>query len=429
MLLLLACRDEAHVGGFRAADEVAFTDGAEGRVRAHYSDRGPNAADQTDLDEDGVPDVAEQAAADAEAALRFYSTWGLAAPVPEAEVGLDGAGGSDALDVALVKRPRPGVVTDACEGRRCAVHLERPADEDYPEMAGPVFRAVLAAYDAREPEWLVEGAAGYAATMFAGGDWIGAVDGDAWLAAPECGLADIDGVALCSAAAAGTGLLWWHFADEVGDAVLLDTIAATVTEDGVDALAAGLAMSGASLVDEWPGVAARNLATGPRSQGRSGDGYWFGGFFEGVVADAEGEQVRERRTFAPLSARYFRVDHAGGPFGVAVDGDAGPLVATVHPVEDGAADGPFSETLGPFPLDAPLALDVPAGGVWVSVSHPDPAEGDVRVRLCLGPDADPCAAGCASVPGGTAWGALAALALLRRRQKPGPPRTSQAAPR
>jgi MYXO-CTERM domain-containing protein len=103
-------------------------------------------------------------------------------------------------------------------------------------------------------------------------------------------------------------------------------------------------------------------------------------------------------------------------------------VVTVHPVAGGADDGPLDPLSGPFPLPAEGALplgEFPAGGVWLSVSHPVYDEGDVAVGVCVGAEdvADPCvpvAAGCATA-GSPGWlGALAAAGIARRR-RPLPP--------
>lgn len=155
--------------------------------------------------------------------------------------------------------------------------------------------------------------------------------------------------------------------------------------------------------------------------------YAGGSQFDGVTADAEGATVRTDTTFVPLSARYYRVDHPGGAFSVAASGVLTNIVASVHPVEEGAADGPLAEAIGPFALDgdAPAALDdVPAGGVWVAVSHVDAHADAADVHLCIGATADvtPCegAAGCASTGTLPIRGfalLLAALGARRRRSR------------
>jgi hypothetical protein len=427
--LLFACAPDEGlaVSAYTPDDALAFVDGAEGRVRAHYSDRGPNAADQTDQDEDDVPDQAEYLAAATESALRFYGTLGFAAPLSESEVGLDPVGGSDALDVYLLTDGPFGAFLDGCVGARCAVHLVAPADDGSFDLGRAAFYAVMAAYDVDEPAWLAEGAAWHMSNRLDGGSLSNIGDGDAWLRVPSCGLAAMVRGNTCRGAADGAGLMWWYLADAVGPDVLRDTIEATVTLDGVDALEAGLAANDARLDEVWPEIVACNLETGPRAD-RDGC-YSFGSMFEGVTADAEGATVRTDTTLVPLSARYYRVDHGGGAFSVAASGDLAHLVATVHPVEDGAADGPLTEAIGPFALDGdpPSALDdVAAGGVWVAVSHVDAHADAADVHICIGATADvtPCASavGCSST-GTLPTRSLPVLALLaalgaRRRSRP-----------
>jgi hypothetical protein len=120
----------------------------------------------------------------------------------------------------------------------------------------------------------------------------------------------------------------------------------------------------------------------------------------------------------PLSARYYRIDHAGGDLRVRVGGDGSPLRVTAQHVWIGGSDGPLGEIMGPFglPTDGTLVIpDVPAGGVWVAVSHVDPAAPAVDVDICIGDGA--CDdAGCAYVPVSGAWvlGVVAMLVGTRR---------------
>ncbi len=428
LLLLLGCRPEVgSPGAYTDADELRTIDGPTGRARVHYSDRGPNAVDHTDRDLDGIPDRAASTVTLAEDTLARFAALGFAAPLAEAEVGLDGLGGSSALDLYLVdlRDTRYGgwAAPDACAGARCVVHLVAPSDEEGTDyvfdevLVHELFHAVQAAYDYTEPGWLLEGPAAHIEEL-AGSrltSWW-----DDYLSRTDCGLADINGLHPCEAAAYGSAILWAYLEARVDEDVLLHTIEATVAHDGVAALEAGLAESGADLAEEWPGFVAWNLATGPRAGGED-DGYEFADDVAGVTADAEGPSLAVPARLAPLSARYYRVDHGGGPLWIGVDGDPGPLRVTVHPVRDGAADGPLAATRGPYGLPADAALDlgeIDAGGVWIAVSNPDAHAGSVEIGLCIGAEADardcrPGVQGCATA-GGPPWLAVVGLLAIRR---------------
>lgn len=96
------------------------------------------------------------------------------------------------------------------------------------------------------------------------------------------------------------------------------------TAVGPDALDAALALHDTSLAAEWSGFAVSLLATGVRS----GDSPFGPGAsdLDGVTATAEGAAVHGTWGFPPLSARYFRIDHAGGPLMLAAAGvgEGGP---------------------------------------------------------------------------------------------------------
>lgn len=408
-------------------------------MRVHYSDRGPNAVDQTDEDDDGVPDRARDAAAVGEEALDWFAFHGFAPPVAEAAVGFEGAGGSDALDIYLMDLsdiPLLGLNhPEACEGQRCATWIAAQSDDAVLDVivSHEVFHAIQAAYDTfGEPAWLVEGSAEFVDDPFQDSVWnegsVADVDGGHYLLLASCGLAQIErGDPDCGAAYYGTALLWQFLAAEVGEDVLLHTWEAAVTLDGTDALDVALARAGTNLREKWPTFAMWNLATGPRAG--SVAGYTLAAYLVGVPWEAEGAAIHHGALWAPLSARYFRLDHPGGDLWVATDDDAGPLMLTAHPVRFGEADGRFTDTWGPFPLSSRaaqlVARDVPAGGVLVSVSHPADDEGAVAVRLCLGTlaDMEPCRARCGTPLAPAYAPLLLAAALLRRRQRPRPPKT------
>jgi hypothetical protein len=417
--------DPRAVALYDYADDVAYLDGPGGAVRVWYSERGPNAADTTDRDDNRVPDIVQQTAQQAEDALAFYAFLGFASPLSERDLGLEALGGSDALDLYLVDPSSVSVWGridfDACETGRCAVHVLLPGNDVSidAQIAWWSFVATQAAYDVDEPDWLFVGTADHACYDLLGGYFVSCRNMDTYFARTGCGLDWIDGERWCAGAAEGTALIWEYF-DAVGvpDA-MLRTIEATVAWDGAAALDAGLRAEGVDLESAWPAFAAANLATGPRAGG-AGTVYPNADSEDGITAEAEGATVADQSDWYPLSARYYRVDHAGGHLWLACEDDPGPLVASVHPVAGGAADGPLASSAGPWGLPAHGALDLgeyDPGGVWVVVSHPrhDGPITRVRFAFCSGEDASACddeLSGCA----GLAWGlgGVPALAAWRR---------------
>lgn len=441
LLGVSACAESAdpvEASLYSAADEVTYLESEDGRVRVHYSDRGPNAIDQTDRHEDGVPDRAQEGVYEVEQALSLYAYLGFADPLSEAEAGREGAGGSAAIDAYLANFPTEDwveAVQEACVGRRCSDSLRLQSDDDYSlesDIVHQVFHLVQDSYDATEPVWLREGTADFMS---------GSLDPQPYLDATDCGLAETETEGRCGNIAASTSLLWAYLDLEaqISPDVLLRTIQATVEVDGVAALEAGLRAENDSLERVWPRFAAQNLATGVR-QAEDGSGYGYNSSVTGITATAEGAAIHDTRTFAPLSARYYRVNHPGGELWLGLSGDGGPLRVSVHPVLSGANDGPVGDfefgavplpSDGTFPL---LSLPLDAGGVWLSVTHVDPDAPSTTVTFCAGTEADATLcetdAGCATGGRGSeARGVLAAaLLLLARRRKasiqnPGPPNT------
>lgn len=459
---------------YSSADDVLSLDGPTGTVRVHYSDRGPNGVDQSDDDENGLPDIAEYTAAEAEDALAYFAFQGFAPPVSDEETSLLNPGGNAALDIYLVDFTQvfgeqdvyAQVRRSGCIDSRCAASILLSNQGGYRPIGSAVFRAIQLAYDGsdREPGWMRSGAA-YRMAMRFDGDVYYAGGFDAYLEASGESLlsapAEIVGTPERSYAFDGTisgfelivdplwnpfdgmALLWWYFDDHVDGDVLRATVEASIDHDGPEALDAGLKSLGSSLEHEWPLFAATNLATGPVRGSRT-DGYHGVRFETGVFASAEGAVVHDARTFAPLSAVYYRIDHDGGPLWLGTNGAPQPLTVTVHAVLDGNGDGPLGEMQGPFALTGgePLKLGTfDAGGVWVSVTHPDLHGAPVDITMCIGSESDvsPCVmdvpSTCSAVPHSPAPFAVlaAALTMHRRkrkqnRQKPGPPNINDTIP-
>jgi hypothetical protein len=251
------------------ADDLAFTDSPSGTVRTWYSERGPNAADTDDFDDDGVPDVAQRVAEAGEGALDFYAFLGFAPPVTERDLGLGPLGGSDALDMYLVAPAATGgfgwLYYDACEGDRCATYVTLSGQDEYPEatVAYQAFGAVLLAYDGVQPNWLGASACDHACRLATGSTgWLECFDGQSYLDHAECGLAKLDGEGECAKARSAAAMLWDYFEGTGHPDAMLRAVEATSNHEGLAILDAAVRELGSRLDDEWPLFAAANLATG-----------------------------------------------------------------------------------------------------------------------------------------------------------------------
>ena len=433
-------------------------DGPTGAVRIHYSDRGPNGVDQTDDDDDGIPDLPQQIAFDAEDVLAFYASRGFAPPLSDEETSWGAPGGNAALDIYLVDFTRVFAEADVygqtrragCIDNRCAATiLLSNQDGTYRPVAWEVFQAVELAYDGsdREPQWLRNGAATRMSSRFESDRYSAGVDADAYLSVADSALADapvrivgtpertsvmdivIDDFEFCVDVAPdpldSASLLWWYFDDHVDGDVILATIEASIDHDGPAALDAGLRSLGTSLREQWPLFAAANVTLGD-ARAADDNPYTSVRATAGVHVSAEGPTIHDARTFQPLSAVYYRVDHDGGELWLGVSGDPGPLTVTVHPVHNGADDGALDAMRGPFGLPRLHSLNLgtyDAGGIWLSVSHPERTLPAIDLTLCIGGKANvsPCAMAapvlCATTPHASPILLVSCMLAVRRRRR------------
>lgn len=392
---------------FDASDELAHWDEPTGIVRVHYSVAGPNATRLDDDDGDLAPDFPQLVASTtAEALAGFTEELGLRAPVPEAELGLE-LGGSPALDVYLVD------FAGAADGRfgvdgctrgplRCAGFLVLENDfagYGYGSLAEAVdvvashegFHAVQAAYGAL-PSWMSEGTAVWAERWYAPQwddflHWCDAYLMDLGRPLDQPPTGPVPGFAYGTA-------LWWDFLSVRHDAELVGEILLGMETpdgeeaDGMTAVVAALEGRGDALVEAFGTFARWNLATGHRAGGA--EAHTYAARLEAVVADEEGPQLDVDARVYPLSARYWRLDHAGGALWLGADAALPGVVVSLHAVEGGAADGVVGEALAVVPVEAAGvvaladAAELPPGGYWLVVARPVVADGSARARVCVG---------------------------------------------
>lgn len=383
---------------FDAGDEVTSFDAEGGGLRVHYSVAGPNSVFLGDEDADGVPDYVTRVAATTSEALAVYTGLGLRAPVSEGEAGVGELGGSGALDVYLIDFGGAadglfGVDGCAADGR-CAGYLVIENDfksygyasttEAIDTVAShELFHAVQAAYAGDLPGYFSEGTAVWAEKVFRAGseDFLGFCD--AYLA--DTGRSINRPPAGPVPAFAYGSALWWDFLISRHDDSLMDALLVAAAE-AEPLVAAGslLEARGDSLAEAWRTFVAWNLATGERA-GRIA-GYPYAAELGGISAEMEGTDIADDERFFPASARYYRVDHAGGPlwFGLA---EAAPgLQFALHAAVDGAVEEALATWDGAEA--GARALGEPAAGeLWISAANPAAEGAVIRAHLCTAGEA------------------------------------------
>lgn len=396
LLLLLApslARAERPTEGglfaFEPDDIVLTHDLPDGSVRVHYTDAGPNAA----------PSLAyvEQVADTTAAALALYTdTLGLRPPIGEAELSLE-LGGSPAFDVYLVDFGGSAdghFIVDACDGPRCAGAFVMENDfkgYGYPSTTAAIdtvtshelFHAVQAAYSRDTPSWFSEGTAVWAERAFRS-------DSQDFLRLCDRYLADT-GRSLFNppsgpvpAFSYGTGL-WWDFLISRAGPDLADALLVASEGDLLQTMPAAIAAADDDLAAAWTEFVAWNLATGPRAGALPGHPY--AAQLVGITETSSGPELDDDLRVFSLSAQYHHLDHPGGPLWFALDVAAPPLQFALHPVESGASDGPVLPAIQRWDATIPAArelADLPAGGYWLTIAHPEVATTSAQTRLCLG---------------------------------------------
>ena len=407
-----SAEDRPTEGGLWSFDDTDVVESWEEptqTVRVHYSVDGPNATRLDDLDDDGVPDFAQDVAERTAESLALFASLGFRAPVPESAIEQE-LGGSPAYDVYLIDfggaaDGRFGV--DGCGNAGCAgfyVVENDFAGYGYATIEEGIttvtshegFHGVQAAYNFL-PDWVSEGTATWAERQF-----------DAESA---------DFVRLCNGLLADTGrpvyqppggpvplfaygtALWFDFLSNRHDAgIIVDFL--TALEDDDAAAAPELVFEGLlaerddDLETAWTTFARYNLATGRRAGATQSHPY--AGRLDGIESDMTADIIHRDARFYPLAASYFNLQHPGGDAWFVSD-DALPDVAfSLHPVGDFADDGAVGDAIATWSSEQASAQrvfeDLPAGGYWVVGTLPVIADGPARANLCIAadPEADEC---------------------------------------
>lgn len=375
---------------FAPEDVLASYDSPDADLRVHYSALGPNAAPLADADADGVPDHVARVAATAAEALERFGELGLRAPLGEAELDLEALGGSAALDVYLVDfgGAADGLFgVDGCAATgACAGHLVIENDfagYGYASAAEAVdtvvshelFHAVQAAYLGGLPLYVSEGTAVWAERAFRpeSRDFLRFCD--KYLADTGRSL-DRPPSGPVPAFAYGTAL-WWDFLTLRHDASLMHALLVAASEGEVlPGLRALLEAREDRLDEAWLDFAAWNLATGSRA---TDDGYPYAAELDGVAPEQEGAAIDDDDRFFPLSARYYRVEHAGGPlwFGLAAPAPGLHLALYADALE------PLVRWEGTESGGRALA-ELEAGSYWISAANPAVGTESIRAHVCTG---------------------------------------------
>lgn len=455
--LALAARPTDLTGlyAFDAEDQVVYLDGAEGRVRVHYSVEGPNEVIEGDEDGDGLPDFAQEVARSAEAVLLAYEAAGLRLPLHESEMGLSDLGGSDALDFYLVDFAGTGdgqFGLDACQGGVCSGYMAMENDfagYGYRDLGAAIvtltshelFHGVQYAYLDDLPGWMSEGTAMWAEFLYdpESEDFI------AWcgryLSEPDRGL-DRTPAGAFTGWEYGTGLFFGFldlFLGPETNVHLMEELAVRGGDEALAALEAAIVAQGSDLVEVWTTFTVWNLATGRRAG--ASYGYPFAEDLEEIEAAVEADEIVDDERVYPLASVYLYLSHPGGPLYLGSEDELTGLSVQLVPSSDGVFAPPLDPVLTIFPEDAGVydLGEHEAGGLWVILSQPFLNEESVSFDYCLGgeallaecglsldepepddpdDDVDPKGCGCASASAAGGLHLLPVLCLLiglRRR--------------
>lgn len=409
LLLLSAAQARPDSGSglfsFDSSDVLEHVDGPAGTVRVHYSIDGPNVTILDDDDASGYPDFAEEVAATAEDVLTFYADLGFLLPLTESEMGLSELGGSDALDFYLVDFGGGSdgqFSVDACAGSVCSGYMIIENDfagYGYSSLSGAIkvltshelFHGVQYAYNANQPVWMSEGTAVWAEHQY---------DDDVYDFYWFCSeYLEDPGRSINSPPAGsvtsfsyGTALFFQFLTELYGEGIGPDLQVEMIgrgEDEGVEAIAQTMADYGGSLELDWPVFARWNLATGPRSG--SAESYPFAGKLYGIDAEVEDDAIIDDNRFYPLAATYFHLHHPGGELLFATAEDATGLEFSLHPVVDGAEDGPVEDAVASWAPEGPESRslgELPEGGYWLVGTHPLDADQSIKVEFCLGLEDD-----------------------------------------
>ena len=386
-------------------DVLTYHDDPDGMIRVHYSIEGPNAVNLSDTDANGIPDYVEMVTDTALETLElFANTLAVSPPKPETDFILSDDGGSAAMDFYLVdfQGNSDGFFgTDACnDTNQCTGHMVVENDfrgygyssaREGLETVVPheLFHAVQAAYNGALPVWFSEGGAVWAERIFDPDSRDFFYYANAYLEDTGRSLTNPPAGPVPTFAYS-TGL-FWHFLSERHDArlmheLLLGSEGLTTDEAVIESIDATLAQRGDTMVAAWFDFAIANLGTGARAGLL--DSHPEAASLSGVRAEAENRTIDDKERFYPLAATYYRIDHIGGPLYQSTDEALQTLIFSLHPVANGAADGPVEPAVTTWDASQTgpnlLADDLGAGGYWVIAANTALHGTSSRVRLCIG---------------------------------------------
>lgn len=406
---------EGGLWSFDASDVVESWEEPTQTVRVHYSVDGPNVTRLEDLDDDGVPDYAQDVAERTAESIDLFVSLGFRPPVLEAAIEEE-LGGSPAYDVYLVDfggaaDGRFGV--DGCGNEGCAgfyVVENDFAGYGYATIEEGVttvtshesFHGVQAAYNFL-PTWVSEGTATWAERQFdeSSADFVRLCNG--LLADPGRPVYQPPGGPVPSFAY-GTAL-WFDFLSERHDSgVIVDFLNAMLDDANAESpelvFEALLAERDDDLETAWATFARYNLATGRRAG--VAQSHPYAGLLDGIDPDGSGEVIALDARFYPLASNYYNLLHPGGDVWFVTDDALSDVAFSLHPVGDFADDGAVGDPIATWSVDDPSAqliyVDLPPGGYWIVGALSVIADGPARANLCV--SNDPTAEGCPDVPEG-----------------------------
>jgi hypothetical protein len=383
---------------FTDEDVVTSYDGPAGTARVWYSTSGPNVADLTDDDGDGVPDFVAMIADRTEDVLAFYAQAGFRPPLSDGT-----RGGSDAMDVYLVDfagSSDGNYAAETCSGspRTCSGYFVMENDfhgYGYSDLDTAVkvltshelFHAVQAAYDNEDEVWFSEGTAVWAEDFYDEGNEDFVRFCSAYLEDTGRSLNEPPAGPVPTFAYA-TAIWWWYLTSAHGDAFMLDLMDATAETTDPDELLARMSVLeeqyGGTLHDDFSTFAAWNLATGFRSG--QVDSYPFADQLEGIRAEASDDPIVDDNRFYPLATTYYKLEHPGGHVWFAMEADSPSLAFSLW----SSADNDITGKIADIPaVAAPVDLgDLPAGDYWLVGSNPTLDANSTKVQICLGSEED-----------------------------------------
>lgn len=334
------------------AAELSYFDSPSKRARVHYALAGINAPPAKSTLEAGVPDAIVIAAQAAEDAFAKYEELGFAAPLGDGDSPCEQNGGSDAVDIYVLKFSAADgqVLADHCLSgtpKRCAGYMLVENDflgGGYADTAEgmrtvvphELFHLVQDAYDAGLERWWAEGSAQWAAKQVYPElqdleRFLPAYFDAPWrpLNVPPTGV-----VASFLYATA----IWPVFLEERYGASIVQAIYAGMGDGQkvLDATDAALAERAGSLPADFARFASYNAATGTRAPDTGG--YPDAASYPEVALEPwDTASGSVQGVMSGLSTAYYSVE-TSEPLEVALAADPARVTGLLIPLVDGRAD-------------------------------------------------------------------------------------------